>query len=157
MFLCSGCLKEKLDPESINGSWKYEEVQFLGNTADSSVKLSGTFTFSKSTSSYNAGGTVYGDFCDGKGDFPILFQYLSGPTTISKNFIEFKLTKAHEPDNYNYRDFYTGVYGYLYQGLNYYAPIRMSLISENEINMQFERSQNSGIRFNISKIKLKKI
>ena len=156
MFLCSGCLKEKLDPESITGTWQYDEVQFLGNSADSIVKFPGTFSFKKSTSTYNAGGTVYGDFCDGSGDFPALSQRLDGPSYINMFTIDFKLTKAQEPSNYNFRDFYSGVYGYLYQGTNDYGPIRMCLISDNEMNIQLQRSQNSGTRFNILNLKLKK-
>lgn len=157
LVLLSSCLKDKLDPESISGTWQFNEVQLLGNVADSSAKLIGTFTFAKSTSTYNAGGTVYGDFCDGKGDFPVLFQTQNGPAQLSKNFLEFKLTKGQEPGNYNYLNFYTGTYGYLFQGLNYYGSIRMSLVSNDKMNIQLERSQNSDIRFNIMKIKLTKI
>jgi len=155
--LLSSCFKEKLDPENIAGSWQYDEVRFTGIKSDSMVPLKGIFTFQKSTSTYNAGGTVYGDFCMGSGDFPGLLEVSPGNDLISKGKIDFSLTKAHEPDNYNYRNFYTGVYGYLYQGLNYYGPIRMCMISKDVINIRFERSQNGHYRFNVQSMKLKRM
>lgn len=155
-FLLSSCLKEKLDPESLSGSWKYEAARFTGNKADSLVPLEGVFTFQKSTGTYNAGGTVYGDFCMGSGDFPGLNEKNPGSKAFTYKQ-DMNLTKAHEPDNYNYRNFYTGVYGFLYQGTNYYAPIRISMVSKNEIVIRLERSQNSDFRFNVVSMKLKRM
>jgi len=155
-FLFSSCLKEKLDPANIEGNWEYEAVRFTGNKSDSTVPFKGNFTFQKSTSTYNAGGTVYGDFCAGSGDFPTLAEVSPGNDIIGSRKIDFNLTKAQEPDNYNYRNFYTGRYGYLYQGLNSYGFVRMCLISKDEINIRFERSQNSYYRFNVQSMKLKR-
>jgi hypothetical protein len=157
LFSATGCQKEKLDADSLTGIWQYDKVQFTGNEADTIVNISGKFTFQKSTGSYNAGGTVYGESIAGSGDFPSLNENLSGPASLGKIFIEFKLTNTREPANYNYMNFYTGSYGYLYQGLNYYADIRMCMISKDEVNVQFQISQNSGVRFNIKSMVLKKV
>lgn len=100
---------------------------------------------------------MYGDFCSGSGDFPILREVSPGNDQLYQTKIDFSLTKSIEPSNYNYMNFYNGTYGYLHQGMNYYGQMRMCLISKNEINIRFERSQNSGVRFNIQSMKLRKI
>lgn len=156
-FLLTGCLKEKLDPDAIYGSWQYDAVQFTGSNSDSTAPIKGIFKFEKTISTYNAGGTVYGDFCIGTGDFPILQEISPGNDQLFQTKIDFSLTKSGEPSNYNYLNFYNGTYGYLAQGLNHYGSVRMSLVSKDEINIRFERSQNSYIRFNIQQMKLRKI
>jgi hypothetical protein len=155
--ILSSCLKEKLDPENIEGTWQYETVRYTGNYSDTMVKQKGTFSFKKSTNVYNAGGTVYGDFCEGSGDFPSLSVGNGGTGQLFQRKIDFSLTKPSEPSNYNYRNLYEGSYGYFSQGLNNYGFVRMSMISKDEVNIRFYISQNSNVVYNVHTMKLKRM
>ncbi len=152
----SSCKKEKLDVDSLTGSWKYSEVQYTGNFADSTTIQSGIFTFKKSTETLSAGGTVYGEELEGIGDFPALFEGVNGEplADVTK---EFKLSKQADPSNYNYKNFYTGIYAYknFSQQIDY-GFMRISMKSKDEIVIRLEISQNN-IRFNVRSMVLKRM
>lgn len=154
-----GCKKEHVNSDDLFGTWQYDHVQLLGVADDTTIALSGIFKFEASTGSVNAGGTIYGDFCKGRADVPIVQQSQVGvgPATLIKKTDDILFTKSNVPDNYNYSNFYYGSYAFEYNGFYYYYNIRMSMISKDEMNMQFFLTANSGPRYNIQKMTLRKI
>ena len=155
-MVLTGCKKENIHSEDLYGTWRYDSVQLMGVSTDSTVQLTGTFKFEAPGQTVNAGGTVYGDFCKGRAEVPIFVENSFG-SVLYQRTDDILLTKSNVPDNYNYSNFYYGTYGYNYQGMIYYFDIRMCLVSKNEMNMQFWLSANSYIRFNVQKMTLKRI
>jgi hypothetical protein len=128
------CEKPEVLSPDIYGTWSIEKVRLLGDEMDSSVTVPGTFIFRKSPKSYNAGGTVYGEELSCLADFPVNKGSKSSSTFSTVNR-EIFFTKAIDPSNYNYKSFYSGLYGYIdpIDNLNHYGSIMISFRSPTEI------------------------
>lgn len=154
----TGCLKENIQTDDLFGTWEYDSVQLLGVSDDTTMAAKGTFVFKTSDKTIASGASNYGELCMANADLPIVSQGLSGQGSVNLHIVNGSVyfSKSIDANNYNYKNFF---YGYMehenmWEVLN--TPIRMCLVSKNELNVQFWLTNNSGTRFNIQKMTLKR-
>jgi hypothetical protein len=130
------CKKENVNDDSIYGTWIYQQVELLSDENPKTLPLTGSFVFQASDRSILAGGTLYGEKLACLAELPRVGgddENLQPFTQAEKIYF----TESTTVDNYNFRNFFNGIYGYEIQGgLINYSSLTMSLNKENEMTIQ---------------------
>jgi hypothetical protein len=130
------CKKENVNDDSIFGTWTYQQVELLSDDTSLTLPLTGIFVFQASDRSFLAGGTSYGEKLACQAELP----NVGGDDNNLQPFIQSEkiyFTESTYVDNYNFRNFYNGIYGYEVQGgLINYSNITMSLSKDNEMTIE---------------------
>lgn len=140
LLVCIACKKENVNDDSIYGTWTYQQVELLSDDNPKTLPLSGSFVFQASDRLILAGGTLYGEKLACVAELP----KVGGDDENLQPFKEKQkiyFTESTHKDNYNFRNFYNGIYGYEIQGgLINYSSLAMSLNKENEMTIQLTNS-----------------
>lgn len=130
------CKKENVNDDSIFGTWTYQQVELLNDDKPQTLPLSGNFVFMASDRTFLAGGTNYGEKLACQAELP----RVGGSDDNLQPFKQAEkiyFTESIHVDNYNFRNFYSGIYGYEIQGgLIDYSSISMSLNKDNEMTIE---------------------
>jgi hypothetical protein len=151
------CKKESVNNDSIYGTWTYQQVELLSDENPKTLPLTGSFVFQASDRSILAGGTLYGEKLACLAELP----RVGGDDENLQPFKQTEkiyFTESTTEDNYNFRNFYNGIYGYEIQGgLINYSSISMSLNKDNEMTIELPNPASSLINsYSLISIKLKK-
>lgn len=150
------CKKENVNDDSIYGTWTFQQVELLSDDNPKTLPLSGSFVFQASDRSILAGGTLYGEKLACVAELP----RVGGDNENLQPFKEIQkiyFTESTHKDNYNFRNFYNGIYGYEIQGgLINYSSISMSVNKDNEMTIELPNSASTLINsYSLISIKLK--
>jgi hypothetical protein len=151
------CKKESVNDDSIYGTWTYQQVELLSDDNPKTLPLTGSFVFQASDRSILVGGTLYGEKLACVAELP-------GVGGDDENLLPVKqtekiyFTESTTDDNYNFRNFYNGIYGYEIQGgLINYSGLTMSLNKDNEMTIQLTNTAASLVNsYSTVSIKLEK-
>lgn len=135
-FLLGSCGRDEiLNKNNLFGTWKYSEVELIGNTADSTVPLSGTFVFEEGT---EIGESGFGSFAQCQAQLP--YWALSGLTIREKTIY---LGEVDQPRNFNYKHSFSGYYAEKVSSNSYISiSLKMSMKSDKEMILMLG-NQNS--------------
>jgi hypothetical protein len=136
LIMLTSCKKENLYDDSIFGTWTYQQVELLSDDMPKTIQFSGDFKFEASDQSILAGGTLYGEKLACIAQIPEVGGS-DDNLQASSHSEKIYFTESTTDENYNFKNFYNGIYGYAVQGgLIQYAGVKMSLNKEDQMTIE---------------------